>query len=257
MNDKLIAQLERQLEYLIEGAFTNLFRKRLSTHDIALKLARSMESSLRYDPSDMSHPVAPDQYTILLHPEHHQLLEKNRPELASTLADHLIDIAGEAGYRMAQKPSVHILPQPQLGKSEVTVVANHTSKEENPTQAMKPISVQPVAATPGCQFIINGQQTITSTETVINIGRSQDNHIVLEEPTVSRHHVQIRWRFGTYTLFDTNSSAGTRVNNKPITEHHLRDGDVIQVGNSAIVFMQSVTGASSPGTTQTMQPVDQ
>jgi pSer/pThr/pTyr-binding forkhead associated (FHA) protein len=158
---------------------------------------------------------------------------------------------------MTHKPSVNILPQAQLGKSEVTVLTNHSSKEENPTQAMKAIPVQPVTTTPGCQFIINGNKTITSSETIINIGRSQDNDIILEEPTTSRHHVQIRWRFGVYTLFDTHSSAGTRVNNKPVTEHHLQDGDVIRIGSSTIVFMYSQAGTSSPGTTQTMQPVDQ
>jgi hypothetical protein len=255
MNDKLIAQLEEQLEYLIEGAFTNLFRKRLSTHDIALKLVRSMESSLRYEPTEISRPFAPDQYTILLHPEVQLSLQKSRPELSAMLAEHLIELAGEAGYRMAQKPTVNLLADPQIGRSEVTVIASHTSKEENPTQAMQRIPVQPAAPTPGCQLIVNGQKTLLFNETIINIGRSDDNHVILEDPFISRHHVQIRWRFGVYTLFDTNSSAGTRVNNTRVTEHRLRDGDVIQVGSSTILFIASENPAG-PGTTQSMKPVD-
>ena len=83
MNEKYIAQIEAQLEQIVEGAFTNLFRKRLNAHDIAMTLARAMENTLRYAQDGDSRPIAPDAYTIRLNSSSEQKLLQNRLETYS------------------------------------------------------------------------------------------------------------------------------------------------------------------------------
>ena len=63
------------------------------------------------------------------------------------------------------------------------------------------------------------------------IGRVEDADICLDSPTVSRKHAEIRFdnRNGIF-IKDLNSSNGTYVNGKKITEADLREGDIFSIG---------------------------
>ncbi len=67
------------------------------------------------------------------------------------------------------------------------------------------------------------------------IGRGQDAQFRLPDTGVSRRHVEIRWDGQVALLQDLNSTNGTTVNNAPVQEWQLADGDVIRVGHSEIV----------------------
>lgn len=67
------------------------------------------------------------------------------------------------------------------------------------------------------------------------IGRGQDAQFRLPDTGVSRRHLEIRWDGHTALLSDLNSTNGTTVNNAPVQEWQLADGDVIRVGHSEIV----------------------
>ena len=67
------------------------------------------------------------------------------------------------------------------------------------------------------------------------IGRGQDAQFRLPDTGVSRRHLEIRWDGQTALLQDLNSTNGTTVNNSPVQEWQLADGDVIRVGHSEIV----------------------
>lgn len=62
------------------------------------------------------------------------------------------------------------------------------------------------------------------------IGRSIDNHLVLEDSAVSRKHCVLRKTDTSYILKDLNSSNGTFVNAISVKEAVMRNGDVIQIG---------------------------
>ena len=67
------------------------------------------------------------------------------------------------------------------------------------------------------------------------IGRGQDAQFRLPDTGVSRRHVEIRWDGQVALLSDLNSTNGTTVNNAPVQEWQLADGDVIRLGHSEIV----------------------
>lgn len=67
------------------------------------------------------------------------------------------------------------------------------------------------------------------------IGRGQDAQFRLPDTGVSRRHLDIRWDGQTALLSDLNSTNGTSVNNAPVHEWQLADGDVIRLGHSEIV----------------------
>src|SRR5690606_19807961 len=84
----------------------------------------------------------------------------------------------------------------------------------------------------------SGEKVIPMNQALITIERSQETDIILEDPYVSRHHAQLRLRFGHYTLFDADSQSGTFVNDVRIREHRLQSGDVIRIGATSMVYME-------------------
>lgn len=66
------------------------------------------------------------------------------------------------------------------------------------------------------------------------IGRSNDADFRLPDTGVSRQHAEITWDGSDAVLVDLQSTNGTNVNETPIDNWLLADGDVITVGHSHI-----------------------
>jgi pSer/pThr/pTyr-binding forkhead associated (FHA) protein len=70
-----------------------------------------------------------------------------------------------------------------------------------------------------------------------NIGRAGDNQVVLDDPTVSRHHAWIKVEEEGCLVFDIGSANGTFVNDEQIDEPcRLENGDVVRFGDAEFVF---------------------
>jgi len=76
---------------------------------------------------------------------------------------------------------------------------------------------------------------------VITIGRVRLNHIVIDNPTVSAQHALLARLGDSYRLKDLQSTNGTQVNDVPITDAQLKDGDKIRFGAVVGVFGGSLT----------------
>jgi pSer/pThr/pTyr-binding forkhead associated (FHA) protein len=71
---------------------------------------------------------------------------------------------------------------------------------------------------------------------IITIGRSKDNTIPIDNPTVSGHHCSIIRNGDRYLLRDLESTNGTRLNSKDVTESKLLPKDIVQVGSVEFLF---------------------
>lgn len=68
------------------------------------------------------------------------------------------------------------------------------------------------------------------------IGRSPENLIQLDDPSVSGRHAQIELAGDEYRLTDLGSTNGTHVNGAPITAVKLRAGDKLRFGKVEACF---------------------
>lgn len=87
-------------------------------------------------------------------------------------------------------------------------------------------------------LILEGIKVHPLTESVINIGRKLENHIIIDDPRISRQHAQLRAVNGHFMLFDLNSTGGTFVNGKRTSEILLYPGDVISLAGVTLIFAQ-------------------
>ncbi len=73
--------------------------------------------------------------------------------------------------------------------------------------------------------------------TMTNVGRARENQIILDDPTVSRHHAWIKADGEDFLIFDVGSANGTYVNDQRVTEpRRLQQGDIVRFGEATFVF---------------------
>jgi pSer/pThr/pTyr-binding forkhead associated (FHA) protein len=90
----------------------------------------------------------------------------------------------------------------------------------------------------GFLFVYEGPATGTTVfleKTPITIGRlARDCEFALNDPLVSRKQCELQPVQGTFRLVDSGSKNGTHLNDRPVTEQNLVNGDQIGIGSSRI-----------------------
>jgi general secretion pathway protein A len=69
------------------------------------------------------------------------------------------------------------------------------------------------------------------------IGRTPDNDIQIDSKFISRHHCQIVTQTDACVIEDLNSTNGIYVKSKRVRRHNLNDGDVVQVGQHEVMYI--------------------
>src|SRR5579883_2188859 len=69
------------------------------------------------------------------------------------------------------------------------------------------------------------------------IGRTADNDLQIDSKFISRHHCQIITQPDSCVIEDLNSTNGIYVQSKRVRRYNLNDGDVVQVGQHEIMYI--------------------
>lgn len=234
MNGDHFSRFEAHIQRLIEGGFARLFAGRLHPREVAIRLARAMEDGAVQEAEGVVR--APDVYLVRLHPQDHRAIIESGEDITTRLAEELVELARASGLQLAQHPDVRLIADRGVPPHEVEITAQHVRPNRETTQAMPLNRLQDAvheASPRQAMLIVNGDRYVTLDKPVINLGRQRDNDVIIDDPTVSRHHAQIRLRFGSYVLFDLGSRGGTTVNGYPIHEKVLQPGDVIGLARSS------------------------
>ncbi len=245
MDKNRFSQFEGRIQSLIEGGFARLFAGRLKPREVALRLARAMEDNADLD--DVGLLAAPNYYAVHLHPDDHAALLDAQPDLAVTLARHLVTLAAESDLRLEVAPDVVLLPDHGVALHAVAVHADHVDLARQTTQMMAVMAEDHDAAAesaphlPKAFLVLDGDRYVVLERSVVNLGRRRDNTIVIDDRRVSRQHCQLRFRLGQFVLYDLGSRGGTFVNDERVTECALRSGDVIQLAGVRLVYVLEET----------------
>jgi len=84
------------------------------------------------------------------------------------------------------------------------------------------------------------------------IGRTADNDLQIDSKFISRHHCQLVTQPDSCLIEDLNSTNGIFVQSKRVRRHNLNDGDVVQVGQHEIMYIDE----RSPRVRNTVDSVD-
>ena len=235
-------QLEARLQTLIEGHIARLLPAQLSKDDLMNKLVAAMQVGAQLGKD--GNYLAPDTFFIQLNPQHITGLP-SQEALLEELADLLQQAGDQADFQFARPPIINLIAEPEMGFEDSDIVARINNGVHDETLAIDMQADDEGAANvpPNAFMIVNGSQVFNLEATVINIGRKSDNELVIDDPRISRQHAQIRATRGRYVIFDLDSTGGTFVNGRRVTQCTLHPRDEISLAGVPLVYAQDELAA--------------
>jgi pSer/pThr/pTyr-binding forkhead associated (FHA) protein len=243
-----IEQFENLAERLVEGTFARLFAGRISPMKVAMHLERAIEEHQVCVPGGEAQ--APTEYWIYLNPRDFQALaaggsqERDGMPAEQALANQITELVSEADLALQSPPIAHIEPDEDLPSGDVRVEARWTRPESDvertgemsASRGGEAEKTQPQGPKGRPFLILAGERHVNLNQPTVSIGRALDNDVIIEDPRISRHHAQIRQRYGHLVLYDLDSSGGTSINGYPVEECVLHSGDVVSFAGVEVVY---------------------
>jgi len=231
------AWLESRLQSLVEGSMMRLFGARKNQEaDLGALLVAALKDGCKI--LEGGRVVAPNLFILVTHNSHLSQLEPDT-EILQNLAVEVHKAGLAAGFEFLEPVTIRVVEDPTLPVAQVEVQAQITLENLAATTDIES-EMQPTGAEmPAKAFlIIDGVRIYPLDRAVVNIGRRPDNHLVIDDPRVSRAHAQLRAIKGRYVIFDLESTGGTQVNGQPVHQAVLFPGDMISLAGIPMVYGQ-------------------
>ncbi len=235
-------KFEALAQQLIEGSFNRFLGGGLALSEVATELARVAESQAVVG-------VVPCQYEIRVNPAAFDQMVQTEPDAVAQLTAYLQTFVRQAELSLSGAAHLTLVADPAIAPHAllVAVVETERPSPEAATQIRQQVDAAEMFAADiaalDAYLIIDGQRHVPLTKPVTSLGRHIDNDVVLDAPTVSRQHAQIRWRYGRFILYDVSNRGRTQVNNQTINETVLKSGDVISLSDVKLIYGE---GESQP-----------
>ncbi|MCL5428825.1 MAG: FHA domain-containing protein [Chloroflexi bacterium] len=235
MNSSL-SRFEARIQRLIEQGTARLFSSQDTKSTLAASLIEAMQAEVRFGDGD--NLVAPGVYSIHASPEHAASLKTNQAILDEIKAV-LLQAAAQSGIQIPDNLILHVVPQEDLPAGEFRVRCSGAGENIAQTQSLRKVAEPAERQVPtGAFLIVGGTEIFPLNLPIVNIGRKSDNHLVIENPQVSRRHAQLRAISGHYHFFDLGSTGGSRINNTEVKTAVLSAGDVISLAGVPLIYGQ-------------------
>ncbi len=253
--DKL-AKLDSSLQRGLDNSMAALFGGKVVPEEIEVLVKQEAQDSLVV--TDRDEYVAPNVYAVGVSSKDLENLSKNR-DLPADLADQLmryvrnkqwfldgpvvVRIAEESGLRTGQlRVSSYIDTMPDVVSGFDAIVAEPKKRaralsSESKEDAMsEPNTGESTGQNATVSLLLQdgSSRTYLVHEGSNILGRSNDSDFRLPDTGVSRQHAEITWDGQVAVLVDLQSTNGTTVNDEPVDNWMLADGDVITLGHSNI-----------------------
>jgi type II secretory pathway predicted ATPase ExeA len=140
-------------------------------------------------------------------------------------------------------------------------LASPTNRLRAPVILEQSLPPMPAAAIHGVGRILLASAGKTVVERELRpgrmvIGRTPDNDLQIDSKFISRHHCQIVTQADSCVIEDLNSTNGIYVQSKRVRRHNLNDGDVVQIGQHEIMYIDErvprLRGAFDPTETEVL-----
>ncbi|HUG35253.1 MAG TPA: FHA domain-containing protein [Anaerolineales bacterium] len=232
-------QLEARLQSLVESRLADMLPGLKAEDRIVQKLAGALKQNVVDQKGEGA--IAPNVFTLIVAPDSSPMWKEQRT--IDALKEIIAGAGSQVGLKFTTPPTITITTDENYTSEDIGIVASHKLEPVADTQGMETTGAGIDAGAgeniPENAFlIIEGVKVHALTEPVVNIGRRLENHLVIDDPRVSRNHAQLRSIKGRFVLFDLNSTGGTFVNGQRTSQTVLYPGDVISLAGVALIFGQ-------------------
>jgi hypothetical protein len=234
----VLRNFENRLERGIEGFFRAAFRSGLQPVELAKRILREMEVGKTVSVREV---WVPNRYVLHVSEDDRGRFSQMEGALIRELENVVKEGARENGYGLVARPEVVFETDEGLKRGDLVVDAE-LSEAPGPPSAEQPAVVARAPATGGtggaALVDTTGGKEYTLGERAV-IGRLQGSEVEIQDPGASRRHAEVRRDGGDFVLVDLGSTNGTLVNDRPVSQATLEDGDRITIGRTVLEFRRT------------------
>ena len=213
---------EKRLEQFVEGFFARTFRSGLQPVELGRRLAREMVNGKTVTPSGV---VVANHYRVLLSSQDRERFRHFEDSLVGELVHGLHEESRREGWRTLGPLQVEFVTDASLKLGRFVI---ETRIAEAPGGS---------GGAGGARLEVADGLVVALGADPVLIGRLPECQVRIDDPNMSRRHAEVLGANGGYAVRDLGSTNGTLVNGRRIAgDMPLRDGDVIAVGHSTMVF---------------------
>jgi hypothetical protein len=229
-----LQRFENRLEQMISGVFARTFRSAVQPVEIASALNREVDNSAQILSRDRR--LVPNTFVVELSETDHQKLEGLGPQLPRELTEMLREHAAQQSYVFTGPVSISMEVSEELTTGRFRVRSKAQSSSSMAGGDPSDTQVRRATAT----LELNGENLPLAPPGIV-IGRGNDADLRIDDPGISRKHIEIRVTdpqdlggAPRITVHDLGSTNGVSVNGRRVEQATLADGATIRIGNTTM-----------------------
>jgi hypothetical protein len=231
----VLDRFEKKVESVVNNAFARAFRSEVKPVEIASAVRREMDD--RAAALTRGRTVVPNEFTVRLSPtDHEQVQSWGAEALAEEIADAVTEHATSQRYAFVGPVKILFEAQAELSTGRFEVSGATRRGTVAPATSTAASTRHPIVDIDGQRYILTGPVTV--------IGRGSEADIVVDDPGVSRRHLEIRVTPSGPIATDLGSTNGTFVEGHRVEAATLVDGNTITVGRTRILFWTAAADAA-------------
>ena len=226
----VLDRFEKSVEGAVNGVFSKFGSKDLQPVDLSSALEREIDNEAM--PVGRDRTVAPNEYRFkLCTPDFDHIEQWGSETLADELADNLTNYARSQHYAFVGPVVVIFEEDLDLAKGSFKLTAASVQGNAVPVTTDEQSQDCPLLEINGSQYLLTKEKTV--------LGRGSGCDIVIDDPGISRKHLEIDITPNGVIARDLGSTNGTYVEGHQVPAATLLDGNTITIGRTRILYWAS------------------
>lgn len=223
----VLDKFEKGVERVVSNAFAKAFKSEVKPVELASALRRELDDRAAVVGRDRT--VVPNAFTIELSTvDHEQVVDWGAEPLADELAANVTEHATSQRYAFLGPVTVTFVENAELETGRFLVTSATERGAVAPATTVAASQRHPLVDIDGQRYLLTGPVTV--------IGRGSEADIIIDDPGISRRHLEIRVTPDAVIATDLGSTNGTFVEGHQVPAATLVDGNTITIGRTRILF---------------------
>ena len=217
----VLDRFEKSVEGAVNGVFAKFGSKDLQPVDLSSALEREIDAEAM--PVGRDRTVAPNEYRFKLStPDFDRIEQWGSETLANELADNLTQYAKSQHYAFVGPVVVIFEEDLDLTKGSFTLSSESVQGNAVPRTTDEQSQDDPMLEINGNQYLLTKEKTV--------IGRGSGCDIIIDDPGISRHHMEIDITPNGVIARDLGSTNHMYIEGHQVPVATLLDGNTITIG---------------------------
>jgi hypothetical protein len=219
-----LQRFERRLEQMISGVFARAFRSAVQPVEIAAALQRECDNNAQIMSRDRR--LVPNRFLVQLAGVDLERLHGYDDAMGRELVDQLKDHADAQGYVFTGPVQVDFEAADDLTTGRFRILSRAEASVTDNDQRTRTREARAVLEVNGTRHPLRAPGLV--------VGRGTEADLRINDPGVSRRHVEFTVNGDDLEVVDLGSTNGMLVNGSKVGRAGLRDGTEVKIGHTTM-----------------------